>query len=195
MTGPVGRHGPERILVVGLSCAGKTTLARKLGEVLGCPHVELDGLFWEPGWVEAEVEVFRARVQAATSGDRWVTCGNYWSKLRPYLWPRADTVVWLDLPLWLIELRVIRRTFVRVFGRRPLWNGNRERLVNLWAKDALWRFNLDHRKRISDRYEGAMADPQWSHVEFHRLRSPREVDRYLTQVCMSAAPNTEFVTP
>ncbi|MHB1446309.1 MAG: P-loop NTPase family protein [Acidimicrobiales bacterium] len=181
-TAPESSRAPERVLVVGLSCSGKSTLARRLGEVLDCPHVELDALYWEPGWVEADVEVFRARVEAATAGDRWVTCGNYWSKLGPYLWPRADTVVWLDLPLWLIEVRVLRRTLVRVLGRRRLWNGNRERLVNLWAKDALWRFNLRHHGRISARYEAAMADPKWANVDFHRLRSPGQVKLLLARV-------------
>ena len=174
--------------MVGLSCSGKSTLARRLGCVLGYPHVELDALFWEPGWVEAEVEVFRARVEAATAGHRWVTCGNYWSKLGPYLWPRADTVVWLDLSLWLIELRVVRRTLARVFGRRELWNGNRERLANIWAQDALWRFNLRHRRRITARYEEAMTDPRWAHVEFHRLRRPKEVNSFLANIRVHAGP-------
>ena len=185
-SGPV--RSPERILVVGLSCSGKSTLARRLGGVLGCPHVELDALFWEPDWVEAEVEVFRARVEAATSGDRWVTCGNYWSKLGPYLWPRADTVVWLDLPLWLIELRVVRRTLARVFGRHELWNGDRERLANIWASDALWRFNLRHHRRLASRYEEAMTDPRWAHIDFYRLRSRKEVGSFLAKIGPQAAP-------
>ena len=111
-----------------------------------------------------------------------MTCGNYWSKLGPYLWPRADTVVWLDLPLWLIEVRALRRTLWRVLGRRRLWNGNRERLVNLWADDALWRFNLRHYGRISARYSTAMADPKWAHIAFYRLRSPRQVKIWLARV-------------
>ena len=177
---------PKRIVVVGLSCSGKSTVAGRLAGILGCPHVELDALFWEPGWVEAEVEVFRARVQAATMGERWVTCGNYWSKLGPYLWPRADTVVWLDLSLWLIEVRAVRRTLTRALSRRELWSGNRERLRNLWADDALWRFNLRHGRRLTARYEEAMADPRWAHIEFHRLRSPKEVRGFLTGVAEDA---------
>jgi adenylate kinase family enzyme len=80
----------RRVLVVGNTNAGKTTMARKLAARLGVPHIELDALFWEPGWVEADTDVLLERVAAATSGEGWVTCGNY-SRAQHVLWPRADT--------------------------------------------------------------------------------------------------------
>ena len=42
----------RRILIVGNSGGGKSTLAQKLGEKLTLPIVHLDVLFWKPGWVE-----------------------------------------------------------------------------------------------------------------------------------------------
>ena len=172
----------KRVIVVGLSGSGKTTLAAALAARIGAPHVELDGLFWEPGWVPADTEVFRARVDQATAGESWVVCGNYWNKLGPYLWHRADTVVWLDLPLGLMLWRSIRRTVLRALTRSELWNGNREHLGHLWASDALWRYTLANRNRLSERYEGAMADSAWSHLTFVRLRRPAEVRRWLGAV-------------
>ncbi len=169
----------ERVAVVGLSGSGKTTLATELAGILGCPHVELDALHWGPGWTEAEPEAFRAAVDAATAGDRWVVCGNYWGKLGPRLWLRADTVVWLDLPMWLVQSRSVRRTLWRAVSRRRLWAGNRESFSGLWADDALWRYNLEVRDRRRARYEQAMTDPQWSHISFLRLRSRSEVRQLL----------------
>jgi len=48
--------GPEfaRTVVVGSSCAGKTTFAAALSARLGVPHVQLDALHWLPDWVERE---------------------------------------------------------------------------------------------------------------------------------------------
>jgi adenylate kinase family enzyme len=41
----------QRVLVLGSSGSGKSTFARKLGEITGLPVVHIDQLFWEPGWV------------------------------------------------------------------------------------------------------------------------------------------------
>ena len=57
----------QRINVVGMSCSGKTTLARAIAERLGVPHVELDALYWERDWTPASDETFRARVATAVA--------------------------------------------------------------------------------------------------------------------------------
>ena len=92
----LGMDGP-RIVVVGVTGSGKTTLARQLAERFGVRHVELDGLNWEANWVQASTEVFRERVTEATAGDGWVVDGNY-RKTHDITWPRATMIVWLDYP-------------------------------------------------------------------------------------------------
>jgi len=42
----------SRIAVIGSPGAGKSTLARKLGQALGLEVHHLDRLYWQPGWVE-----------------------------------------------------------------------------------------------------------------------------------------------
>jgi adenylate kinase family enzyme len=37
---------PLRVVVIGASCAGKTTFAEAAARVLDCPRIELDELFW-----------------------------------------------------------------------------------------------------------------------------------------------------
>jgi len=39
----------DRIMIIGCGGAGKSTLARKLGEKLSIPVVHLDKLWWKPG--------------------------------------------------------------------------------------------------------------------------------------------------
>lgn len=106
----------RRVLVVGASGAGKSTAARRIAGRLGVPHVELDALQHGPGWTQRAT--FVADVEAATGGPAWVVDGNY-SAVRALLWSRADTVVWLDLPRWLVESRVVRRTLVWLVPRTP----------------------------------------------------------------------------
>lgn len=41
------------MVVVGTSCCGKTTFARRLAAALEQPHIELDALYWRPVWPRA----------------------------------------------------------------------------------------------------------------------------------------------
>jgi hypothetical protein len=85
-------------------------------------------LHWEPHWTMAELEVFRARVEQAIAGERWVVDGNY-SKVRDLVWGRADSVVWLDYPFALTFGRLVLRTIARIRSKQELWSGNRERFA------------------------------------------------------------------
>jgi len=174
----------ERVSVIGNSGSGKTTLGRQLAQTLGVPFVELDGIFHQPGWTELPREQFRERVSEVVAGDGWVIDGNY-SAVRDLVWERADTVVWLTLPRWLVTARVLGRTIGRGVRRVELWNGNREELRNLFSRDpmqsiVLYTFRYHHEG--IERFEQRVADPAHAHLQVVRLRSPREVRTFLDQV-------------
>ena len=169
----------QRVNVVGTSSTGKTTLALALAERLGIPYIELDALHWEPNWTEAPNEVMRERVRSAISGKAWVVDGNY-SAVRDLVWARADTVVWLDLPLPTILARYATRTVRRVRARQELWSGNRERLGHLLGRDSLlWWILTTYRRRRRDYPVLLAAHPQITAI---RLRSPREATAWLASV-------------
>jgi len=175
----------RRINVIGTSCSGKTTLARKLATSLGLPYVELDALFWAPRWTPVPPEVFRARLADALAGDRWVADGGY-AAVRDITWSRADTVVWLDYPLRTVLARWARRTVRRIRSGEEFWpgTGNRESLRNALRRDGLlWWILTTHRRRRRT-MRAAMRDRR--DLRWVRLRSPAEADRWLASIQSSA---------
>lgn len=67
----------KRVLVVGCGGAGKSTLARVMGERFSLPVVHLDKLWWLSGWVEREREEFDTLLQAELEKPQWVIDGNF----------------------------------------------------------------------------------------------------------------------
>ncbi|MGW8565024.1 toxin [Isoptericola sp. NPDC055881] len=175
----------RRVSVVGAAGSGKSTFTRHLAAHLGVRPVELDALFWGPGWTPRPRDEFLADARAELAGDAWVIDGNY-SGLQGEIWARADTVVWLDLPRPVVISQVYRRTLARVLDRTELWpgTGNRQRWRDVllpWQKDSIVRWSWDQLQRHPERYGSAMADPAHAHLAFHRLRSRREVAAFLAR--------------
>jgi adenylate kinase family enzyme len=184
----------KRISVVGSSGSGKTTVARRLAEALSVPHVELDALHWGENWSAATKAELSERVRAATTGERWVVDGNYWSKIGPQVWTTADTVVWVSPPRWRTIWQSVTRTVRRATTRQESWGGNREswRGLMFWrGKDSILWWAWTTYARTQERYAQAMNDPQWTHITFHRLRTRREIDRFIAQVSAHRRATTE----
>jgi adenylate kinase family enzyme len=164
----------QRVLVIGISGSGKTTVAGSLAARLRVPLVELDALQHGAGW--ATRPTFVEDVDAATRGSAWVVDGNYLAMVGDLLWSHADSVVWLDLPRWLVEWRVVRRSLVRWVRRTELWNGNREQSLLRWLDPehpVRWAWMKHREYRVE--YAARFADPAWAHLSRVRLRNRSEV--------------------
>ncbi len=178
--------GHRRIAVVGSTGAGKTALARRLAARLGLPHIELDAIHWGPGWSERPLEEFRAQVAEIVRGERWILDGNY-RKARDLIWSRADTLVWLDYPLWLVLWRLVRRTLRRIITREKLWHGNREHWNDAFlGRDSLILWALRSHGRLRQQYPALLQQPEFAHLHVVQLRSSRETERWLAQLDQEA---------
>lgn len=163
----------RRILIVGNSGGGKTTLARRLGDKLGLPVVYLDTLFWKPGWVESERAEFRARVAEALAGPAWVCDGNFTSSYDQRM-PLADTIVWIDQRRWLCLFRVVWRVIAHRGGVRPDMAAGCRETVDL----TFWKWVWDYDARVKPRLEAALAE-HGRHARVVRLRNDREIAAFL----------------
>jgi len=133
-------------------------------------------------------DVFRERIAEMLASDTWVVDGNY-SQVRDIVWQHADTIIWLDFSLSLILLRLLRRTIGRVFLRRELWNGNRERFITqFFSRDSLflWAINNYHRRRRE--YPQIFARPEFAGLTIIHLTSPRRVRRWVAALTKPSVP-------
>jgi ATPase family protein associated with various cellular activities (AAA) len=180
--------GCDRILVLGRTGSGKTTLARELAAALGIPHVELDALYFGPEFSTAPLPVLRERTRAAIAGERWVTDGNK-RAVRDLVWPRADTIVWLDYPVWVSLWRLAGRARSRTSALRAdaARAGRRSALPRqlLAAAKGVLTALRSHRGQRRE-YPRLFARPENRHLAVARLRSPRATRRWMARVVEEA---------
>jgi len=169
----------QRIHIIGGSGAGKTTLARALAQRLALPWVDLDELFWEPGWRDVGHAELARRLAPRIAGDAWIVCGNYFLTTERALWPRITTLLVLDLPYPLLLRRTLWRTLRRGLTAEPCCNGNTESLWRLFHRDGVVRYLTRTWRRRHRRYAGLAAEPALQHAQVLRLRTPREVQVWL----------------
>jgi adenylate kinase family enzyme len=138
----------RRILVIGSPGAGKSTLARRLAERLDLPLIHLDREYFGPGWTMPPRPEWRERVRALAARPAWVMDGNYSSTFDLRM-PRAQAIVWLDLPRWRCIAGVLWRV-AKHYGRvRPdLGPGCTERFDGSFLR-FIWSYPRDMRPRIA----------------------------------------------
>lgn len=181
---PIPRR-PRRIAVAGVSGVGKTTLARRIAAVAQVPHTEIDALFHGPNWTPRTS--FRAEVEELVAQDSWVTEWQYQSA-RPLITARADLMVWLDLPFWTKTFpQVVRRTVGRRVRREEVWNGNREPPFAKILTDPEYIIRWSISTRLKYRELIPQLDADTSHLSVVRLRSHREIERWIAGPFVRAA--------
>ena len=165
----------RRILVIGNSGGGKSTLARKLGEKLRLPVVHLDVLFWKPGWVESDRDEYRAAVVEALAAPEWICDGNFTSTFDMRM-ALSDTIIWIDRPRFLCLFRAIKRAITYAGGGRPdIAEGCDEKI-----DFEFYRFILTYDRKVRPQLEQALAE-HGAHARLIRLTTDREIAAFLAQ--------------
>jgi adenylate kinase family enzyme len=169
-------HAMQRVLVIGISGAGKSTFTRRLATITGLPVIHLDTEFWKPGWKVTERAEWRAKVARLIGREAWIMDGNYGASLDLRL-PRADTVVWFDYPRLVCLTRAVWRV-VTSCGRvrADLARGCPEKF-DLEFLRFIWDFHAKSRPQIV-----AMLADHGGHLAPIVFRHDREVRQFLDGV-------------
>ncbi|MBH8565262.1 DNA topology modulation protein [Nostoc sp. CENA67] len=166
----------KKIMIIGSGGAGKSTLARELGSILGLEVIHLDTLYWNPGWVETPKPEWQSIIQDLTLRESWIMDGNYSGTLDIRL-AIADTVIFLDLKRLLCLWRVIKRSWQYAGQSRPdMASGCPERLT--WEfLNFVWTYPSTRRPHILNKLSQLLPNQQ-----VIILRKPKEVRKFLQHI-------------
>ena len=166
----------RKILVIGSGGAGKTTFARRLGELRNIEVLHLDSLYWNPGWVETPKPEWLKTVEELVARDAWIMDGNYSGTLDLRL-RACDTVIFLDLGRAICLWRVLKR-WMRYRNRsRPDMAAGCHEQFN--PEFILWVWN--YRRRTRPKVIKMLRENSGGKKVIW-LRSPADVERYLADV-------------
>jgi adenylate kinase family enzyme len=163
-------------MIVGQPGAGKSVLARAMGEITRLPVHHVDHIHWLPGWVERAGPEKDRLARAIEAREEWIFEGG-----RSATWAgrldRADTLIWLELPVATRMLRVLRRTVTSYGRNRPdLPDGCREHFSTEFL-GYIWRTRHSGRARILALWESVPPGKAR-----HRFTARQSVARYLADL-------------
>jgi adenylate kinase family enzyme len=129
----------KKIAVFGNAGGGKSTLSRRLSEATGLPLHVLDKIKYQSGGVETPQEDYKHIHQEILATDEWIIDGfgcmeTLWVRL-----DKADTLVFVDLPIyvhfWWVTKRMITGYFSPPLGwpeKSPILKSSMNSYRALW---------------------------------------------------------------
>jgi adenylate kinase family enzyme len=165
----------ERVLVIGCSGGGKTTVAAKIADLHRLEFQSLDrDVRWLPGWVECDRTERRAIISDMVQRDRWVMDGSGASSFDLRL-PRTGLVLWVRVPRRVALIGLLKRVS-RFYGsvRPAMAEGCPEPLPDREFLSYIWNFEKKYAPLFVKQIERYGPD-----VPVAVLNSHREMDRLL----------------
>lgn len=180
---------PLRIITIGISSAGKSTLAKKLALEHNLDYIELDHLNWKPNWTESSREEFSSKVTNAldesekriTEGlvNGWITDGNY-RAIREILWSRASFAIWLDYSFSVVFIRGLIRALTRIIYKLEVCNGNIETWSATFAsRDSILLWIISMHKPLQRELPKQLSEHP--NIKLIRLSSPLETEQWVAK--------------
>lgn len=174
----------QRIVLAGTAGAGKSVLARQLAEVTGIPYIQLDTMFWDANWKTVSNDVFESRIRTAlgNTGNSWIVDGNY-RGAGNITFPQATSLIWLDYPVYIIYVRLVRRTIRQIVSRQPVHFNNRQTIRSaFWGKDAFIPWVMRTHQERRQPYLDLLSDCPYPDLNIIQLTRPHEAVQLITDL-------------
>ena len=163
----------KRICIIGPSCAGKSTLAKKLGEKLHLPILHLDQISHIPGtnWAWRPRSVVQREHDEFIQKDEWIVDGQY-LRLLPQRIERADTVILLEVNRFVSVWRFFKRHF-----NGGNWPGKLENASDRFDFEMAWWIFYHQPRRWKEQIQIISNYP---HVKKIPLKGFRAINKFFT---------------
>jgi adenylate kinase family enzyme len=168
----------KRIAVFGNGGAGKSTLARRLAELTGLPLYHLDQIQYVKGGGKLPHDEYLRAHADLVKRDAWIIDGYGCTASSWERFAAADTLVYVDLPLFISYLRVTKRFVKSLLGDpegypedSPMWRSTLQayRIIPLCER------------HLAPKYRQLAAESAAS-KRVHHLKSPGAVRAFLAEV-------------
>ena len=164
----------KRVVVFGNAGGGKSRLARRLADLTGLPLYVIDMMEFRSGGVKVPQHEFVQAHADLLRRDEWIIDGFGSEALAWERFTAADTLIYLDLPLFTHHLGVTMRLIKGMFAGPPGWPENSP----LWRSSfqsyrVLW---LCHRY-LTPKYRQLVTEAAAS-KRVHHLRSRAQIHSF-----------------
>ena len=108
----------KKILIIGIVASGKTTLAKRLSKKINVPWYELDSIVHHQTPTERYKRTAEEQIEVIKEIDKngaWIFEGTDRESYQ-CLYQMADTIIFLDTPLWKRRIRIITRFLKQKLG-------------------------------------------------------------------------------
>ena len=175
----------KKVAIFGNTGGGKSTLAKELADITGLPLITIDMLTYKPGGESIPHSEYLIAHSDQLKQVEWIIDGF---GCVPSAWERfaaADTLIYVDLPLFNHFVWVTKRFFKGIFVNPVGWP-ERSPIVRstITSYRVLW---LCHRK-LTPRYRQLVSESRHTKNVLH-LKSPEAIRVFLTtqrQICTSS---------
>jgi adenylate kinase family enzyme len=181
----------KKVAVFGNAGGGKSTLSKRLFEITGLPLYVLDKIQYQSGGAKVPQEDYRCIHQQILETDQWIIDGfgcleTLWTRLN-----ETDSLVFIDLPLYVHFWWVTKRLFTGYFNPPAGWPEKSPILKSsLTSYRALW---LCH-KFLTPKYREYVEKVQSSKSVYH-ICSTVQISQFLEsiedEICVEANTSTE----
>lgn len=162
---------PKKILILGISGTGKTTLARKLSKLLDIPVYHLDKYIWKKNWIEASQQEAEEKIRDIINKPSWIIEG-WISPLAELKLQTANTILYLNYSGIRVLLGGIKR-----------WWKNKGKVREEMPAGCIEKFDLKYLKVMFKRLERPEIEDTVKKFEdkIIRIKSPHDVKNIMSK--------------
>jgi len=168
-----------RVALLGNAGGGKSNLCESLSKATGLPVYQLDKLLWKPGWVQTPKNEFDTQHDAIIAKDKWIVDGVASLNSIEKRLQAADTIIFIDYPLWIHHWWEKKRQIMCIFRERPNFvHGCPMLPKTIELVKMIWYINKHLRPTLFELIKKHSQSKRVIHI-----RSPKELAQFKVVEC------------